>query len=162
MPKKPEKAKEKVISAGITAAKIPKNYKSTAEIKIPKDLEATPKRKKRVEKYKKIYKKLDKIFKKTKKPTIFLSHNVPYNTKIDKIVDKKNPRHGQHFGSMIARKIIEKYKPVICIGGHMHEHFDKVKIKKTVCINAGFGNKVNTFLEIKDGKIKQLKLLKKK
>ncbi|MFH0868233.1 MAG: ATP-dependent protease LonB [Candidatus Woesearchaeota archaeon] len=38
MPKKPAKAKEKVISTADVAAKIPKNYKSTADIKIPANL----------------------------------------------------------------------------------------------------------------------------
>jgi len=108
--------------------------------------------------YKKLLKKYDKLYKKTKKPVIFLSHNVPFNTPIDKIVNKKSPRNGQHFGSLLTRELIDKYQPLICVGGHMHEHFKKCKIRKTTCINAGFGPYVNTFLEIKKGKIKKLEL----
>ena len=39
----------------------------------------------------------------------------------------------------------------------MHEHFGKCKIKKTTVVNAGFGAKVNTSFEIKEGKLKGLK-----
>jgi len=113
-------------------------------------------------KYEKHLGKIDKLFKNINLPVIFLSHNVPFNTKIDKINNKYSPRNGQHFGSMITREIIEKYNPLICIGGHMHEHFGKDKIGKTVCVNAGFGSDVNILLEIKNGKIKQLKFHKGK
>ncbi|MFH1455555.1 MAG: metallophosphoesterase [archaeon] len=108
-----------------------------------------------------IIKYMSHLFKKAKHPTIFLSHNVPYNTPIDKITDKSSPRHGMHYGSVVTRKLIEKFQPVICIGGHMHEHFGKTKIKKTVCINTGFGPKVNTFLELDNNKIKKLKFYNK-
>jgi len=104
--------------------------------------------------YQKAYKKLSSLFEKSSKPVIFLSHNVPFNTPIDKIVNKNSPRNGWHYGSLITRKIIEKYQPLICIGGHMHEHFGKCKIGKTVCINAGFGSLVNILMEIKDNKVK--------
>ncbi|MBT3691073.1 hypothetical protein HOG16_02420 [Candidatus Woesearchaeota archaeon] len=113
-------------------------------------------------KYEKHLGKIDNLFKNINLPVIFLSHNVPFNTKIDKINNKYSPRNGQHFGSMITREIIEKYNPLICIGGHMHEHFGKDKIGKTVCVNAGFGSDVNILLEIKNGKIKQLKFHKGK
>jgi len=42
----------------------------------------------------------------------------------------------------------------------MHEHFGKCKISRTICINAGFGPKVNTLIELKGNKI--VKLLFKK
>tara|TARA_Y100000310_G_C20665597_1_gene807296 strand:- start:896 stop:1828 length:933 start_codon:yes stop_codon:yes gene_type:complete len=95
------------------------------------------------------------------KPTIFLTHNVPYNTKIDRIVDKNSPVNGKHYGSKIAKDFCRRYQPLVCIGGHMHEHFGKDKIGKTVCINAGFGGKVNTLLELKGNKIKTLKFIDK-
>lgn len=122
------------------------------------DIERLSKRElKRAEKnYKKILNKVSLLFKKASKPIIFLSHNVPFNTPIDKITDKKSPRYGYHYGSLVVRKIIEKYQPLISIGGHMHEHFGKCKIRKTICINAGFGPNVNTLLELENGKIKKL------
>lgn len=107
---------------------------------------------------------MNRIFQKAKKQKqkiIFLTHNVPYNTKLDKILDKKSPRAGQHFGSYLARDLIKKYNPLVSIGGHMHEHFGKDKIKNTTIINAGFGSNVNTILEIKDNKITNLKFLGK-
>ncbi|MBM3232304.1 hypothetical protein FJZ21_02915 [Candidatus Pacearchaeota archaeon] len=113
---------------------------------------------------KEYFKPMNKIFKKAKKhknPIIFLTHNVPYKTKLDKILDKKSPRVGQHFGSYLARDLIQKHKPLVSIGGHMHEHFGKDKIGKTTIINAGFGSNVNTILEIKEGKITNLKFIKK-
>jgi len=94
---------------------------------------------------------------KTKKPIIFVSHNVPFNTPIDKITDRKSPRYGYHYGSLVAKELTLKYQPLVCIGGHMHEHFKSIKLGKTVCINSGFGSYVNTFLEIEGNKIKKLK-----
>ena len=129
-----------------------------------KDLEnlAPEKLAKAKKSYEKYFKKLASLFEKTSKPTIFLSHNVPFNTVLDKITDKKSPRCGRHYGSLIAREIIEKYQPLICIGGHMHEHFGKCKIGKTVCVNAGFGSKVNTWLELENRRISKLEFYKGK
>lgn len=112
---------------------------------------------------KKYFKPLDKLFRKAKdsKPIIFLTHNVPYNTKLDKILDKSSPRFGQHFGSYLARQLIIKHKPLVSIGGHMHEHFGKDNLNKKTIINAGFGSDVNTILEIKSNKISNIKFLGK-
>lgn len=112
---------------------------------------------------KKIMNKLSKPYsKKSKKnPTIFITHNVPYNTKIDIIRQKGSPLYGKHHGSTIAREFCAKYSPLVCVGGHIHEHFKKDKIKKTTLINSGFGPKVNVLLEIKENKIKKLKFIKK-
>lgn len=110
-------------------------------------------------KYNKLLNQMSKKFKKDEK-IIFLSHNVPYNTKLDKIINKSSPMNGKHMGSLLARQLIQKHKPLISIGGHMHEHFGKDKIKNTTTINAGFGSYVNTILEIKDNKITKLKFIK--
>ena len=115
--------------------------------------------------YKKKFRKVSSLFiksKKKNKPVIFISHNVPFNTPIDKITDKNSPRYGYHFGSVVARNAIDKFQPLVCIGGHMHEHFRECKIKNTVAINAGFGSKVNTLLEIEGKKIKSLKFWPKR
>ena len=106
--------------------------------------------------YKHNFRKFSYLFKRAKNPVIFLSHNVPFNTPLDKIVNKKSPRDGQHFGSLLSRELIERYQPLVCIGGHMHEHFGKCKIGKTTVINSGFGPFVNVFLEIEKGKVKKL------
>lgn len=112
--------------------------------------------------YNKKLRKISEMFKRQEKPIIFLSHNVPFNTKLDKITWKESPRFGDHLGSLVTRKIIDKYQPLICIGGHIHEHFKFCKLGKTVCINAGFGPKVNTLLEIKNTKITKLEFYPKK
>lgn len=118
-------------------------------------------KKERLEKMETDYKvnsfKLSFLFKKSSKPVIFLSHNVPFKTKLDKITNKNSPRYGYHYGSLITRDVTKKYQPLVCIGGHMHEHFAKCKIGKTVCINSGFGSKVNVLLELEYNKIKRIK-----
>jgi len=128
-------------------------YKEDKELLTKKEL------KKKRKDYKKKKERLSKIFVKSKRPVIFMPHNVPFNTSLDKITNKESPRVGYHYGSLIAREIIEKHKPLLCIGGHMHEHFGKDKIGKTICINAGFGKKVNTLIDLDEekGKIRSIK-----
>jgi len=109
--------------------------------------------------------RLVKLFeksKKTSKPTIFLSHNVPLNTRLDKITNKESSKYNYHYGSLIARDIIEEYQPLVCIGGHMHEHFGKCKIGRTTVINAGYGSDVNVLMELSQNRIKYLKFYNKK
>jgi len=112
--------------------------------------------------YKKLVAKYDKIFRKSRNKIIFLSHNVPYNTPLDKIVNKSSPMNGRHYGSNLARLMIEKHKPMICIAGHMHEHYGTCRIGKTIVLNAGFGGEKNTLIELSDGKIKSIKFYGKK
>jgi hypothetical protein len=88
--------------------------------------------------------------------TIFLSHNVPFNTKLDLIVNKASPMNGHHYGSNLARDMIIKYKPFLCIGGHMHEHYGICKIGRTIVLNAGYGMENNTLIELQNGKIRRI------
>jgi Icc-related predicted phosphoesterase len=90
--------------------------------------------------YKKQRKWLDNLFKKFKKEKIiFISHNVPYNTKLDLIHSKEaqNKAQGKHYGSKLVRRIIQKYQPILAIGGHIHESSGKSKLGKTTIINPG-------------------------
>ena len=90
--------------------------------------------------YKKYRKKLDKLFRKFKnKKIIFVSHHVPYKTKLDKLISKEAPEkvRGRSNGSKLTRRIIERYQPVLNIAGHMHENQGKDKIGKTMIINTG-------------------------
>jgi len=118
------------------------------------------------EAHQKIIDKLNLAFKKRNKelPTIFISHNVPYNTKLDVVNDKENYVHKMHLGSSIARKFCEKHEPLLCIGGHLHDHFGKTKIGKTTVINAGFGKDANVLIDLdeKKGKIRKVEFYKKK
>lgn len=123
------------------------------------------------EAYRKYKKKLESLFKKFQKENkdgkvIFVTHNVPYNTKLDEITAKAahHKAKGKHFGSKMFRRIIEKYQPFLSIGGHIHEGFGKDKIKHTILINPGaIAEKRYAIVEIpeKKGKIK-VRLLKKK
>lgn len=110
-------------------------------------------------------KKLDKLYFKAMKffsdlykstnkkyPIIFISHNIPYNTKLDIVKDRKSYAHGKHLGSYVARKFCEKYKPLICIGGHVHEGIGRDKIGKTIIINPGYGEKAQVLIDIDEGK----------
>jgi len=103
------------------------------------------------------YKKRNKKF-----PVIFISHNVPYNTKLDIIKDKKSYAYKKHLGSYVARKFCDKYQPLLCIGGHIHEHFGKTKINKTTVINAGFGGDANVLIDLDEekGKIRKIEFYK--
>lgn len=86
------------------------------------------------------YALLAKLFtraQKTKKPIIFLIHNPPYNTSLDKVGMKSSPAHGKHVGSQISRRLIEVFKPSLCICGHMHENAGYLQLGKTLCLNAG-------------------------
>jgi len=94
--------------------------------------------------YKKHRKKLENLFKKfkeenKKRRVIFVSHNMPYNTRLDKITSKKAPEEvkGKHYGSKLIRRIIDRYQPVLHIGGHIHEGRGKQKLGKTLVINPG-------------------------
>jgi len=94
--------------------------------------------------YKQHKKRLEKLFNKFKKQNkkrkvIFVFHNIPYNCKLDLIRDKKADKRakGKHFGSKLIRRIINKYQPILGIGGHMHENQGKCKIGRTLVINTG-------------------------
>jgi Icc-related predicted phosphoesterase len=132
-------------------------YKEHVKKKTKKEL------KKSKEKYEREMKRFTELFKKTKNPVIFMPHNVPFNTKLDKVNNLSSPVNDYHFGSVVARKMIDKFQPLLCIGGHMHEHFGKCKIGKTTVINAGFGSKVNTLIDLdeKKSKIRSIKFYPK-
>lgn len=112
-------------------------------------------------------KKLDKIYFKAmrifsdlynstnkKYPLVFISHNIPYNTKLDIIKDKKSYAYKNHLGSYFARKFCERYKPLLCVGGHVHEGRGKDKIGKTIVINPGFGKDAQVLIDIDEEKCK--------
>ncbi|MFH1290203.1 MAG: metallophosphoesterase [Nanoarchaeota archaeon] len=121
------------------------------------------------EQYKKLKKRYAKygmklkkaLKKKSKGSVVFLTHNVPYNI-MDKVKDRNSPAYGKHLGSTVARDFVMKHKPLLCIGGHMHEHFGKKKLGKTTVINAGFGKDANVLVEISDDgkKLKKVKFYK--
>lgn len=93
--------------------------------------------------FKKSKKKLDEIFKKYRKENknkkvVFVSHNIAYRT-LDKITSKKSNKivKNQHYGSYLARYVIDKYHPRLHIGGHIHEGRGIKKVKNTLVLNPG-------------------------
>ncbi len=114
--------------------------------------------------YKRMKKRLEKLFKKFRKEKIiFVSHNVPYKTKLSKINSKKVPKElkGVEKGSKLVRRMIDKYKPVLAIGGHMHENQGKCIVGRTIVVNPGAASDGKAALiELEKGKVKNVKFLK--
>lgn len=82
--------------------------------------------------------RLNKLFRKATRPVIFITHNVPYNTSLDKVLYKKSTKYGEHVGSVVVREMIKKHKPAVCVGGHIHSPFKKTKVNGVYCVNAGY------------------------
>ena len=102
-------------------------------------------------------KKLDVLFRRFNgRKIIFVSHNVPYNTKLDKISMKAHKAvRGKHYGSKLIRRVIDKWQPVLHIGGHIHEGRGMQKLGKTLCVNPGAAHEGKAaVINIKNGKIK--------
>jgi len=112
---------------------------------------------------KRIDKKLSKVYKKGKRlPTFFITHNIPYGTKLDIVMDKKSYVYKKHLGSTTARNFCSKHQPVVCVGGHVHDHRGKDKIKKTIVINPGYGGKAQVLIDFdeKKGKVKRVEFVR--
>lgn len=85
-----------------------------------------------------LLKKFRRLFSKTKsKKKLFMYHDPPYNTRLDKIRNKESPLNGTHIGDPYINIIIRKYKPLLYICGHMHENPGTIKLGRTVCLNTG-------------------------
>ena len=70
---------------------------------------------------------------------VMVTHAPPYGTKVDMI----GPNH---VGSRAIREAIEKFKPDICLCGHIHETFGmEDKINHTLIVNVG---RKGTIIEI--------------
>ena len=64
-------------------------------------------------------------------PLVFITHQSPFNTINDKLPD------GFHIGSHSIRFFIEKYQPLICFCGHVHEGIGIDYIGKSIVVNPG-------------------------
>lgn len=114
--------------------------------------------------FKKHKEKLNFLFAKLKKQNknkiIFVSHNSPHNTKLDKISKKAHKIvKGKHYGSKLALLMIKKWQPILAISGHIHEGRGIQKIKKTLCINPGEAKKGKfAIIEIPESKKEKIKV----
>ena len=96
------------------------------------------------------YERIYELFENKKKDmfTIYISHNAPYNTPLDKIDNPRSLANGEHYGSVLSRDIIEKFEPELVICGHIHEGVGVCVINRSICLNAGFGNKINHIVTV--------------
>lgn len=83
--------------------------------------------------------KLDVLFKRfTHENVVFVSHNVPYNMKLDKIGMKAHVAvRGKQYGSKLIRRVVDRWQPLVHIGGHIHESSGMQKLGRTICVNTG-------------------------
>lgn len=83
--------------------------------------------------------KLKKIFTSFTKPreAVFMCHDPPYKTKLDKVRNKESPMDGRHLGDEYVLRYVKKYQPKFVVCAHMHENQGTIKIGKTIVINCG-------------------------
>lgn len=62
---------------------------------------------------------------------IMICHTPPKDTATDVV------RGGVHVGSSAVRDFMVKYKPDVCVSGHIHESRGKDKVGNTLVLNAG-------------------------
>lgn len=93
------------------------------------------------------------LFEEASNPVVFLAHNVPYGTSLDVINNVDSAVDGMHYGSNVVRELVERFEPLITIGGHIHEHYGTDEVGDSVCLNAGFGSDKATIVEITDGEL---------
>lgn len=76
------------------------------------------------------------------KEVIFVCHNGPYDTETDMIKadDADERAKGHHYGSKLARRIVERYQPRVCVHGHIDEGRGKDSIGNTEIVNVGPGS----------------------
>jgi len=117
--------------------------------------------------FRKHKKTLETLFKKYKKENkegklIFVSHVVPYNTKLDKIGMKAHKKvRGKHYGSKLARRIINQFHPAMFFGGHIHETAGKQKLGNTLMINPGSAHEGKfVIVDLEGEKIKDIRFLR--
>jgi uncharacterized protein len=87
-------------------------------------------------------------------PRILVSHQPPYGTLNDKI------SNGEHVGSRTVREFIERYKPLVCFTGHIHEAPGIDTIGGTKIVNPGpLGTRSYAYLDVTEG-INELEIRK--
>lgn len=76
------------------------------------------------------------------KSIVFVCHNGPHETKTDLITAEgaDERARGEHYGSKLARRIIERYQPTVCVHGHIDEGRGTDRIGDTDIVNVGPGS----------------------
>jgi Icc-related predicted phosphoesterase len=78
-----------------------------------------------------LQKNFTNLLKQNPHKTVVVSHNPPYNTKVDKVL------LGSHVGSKKIREFIEINSPDVFLSGHIHEAVGTDKIGQTLLLNPG-------------------------
>jgi Icc-related predicted phosphoesterase len=99
------------------------------------------------EEYGKQKQSLEELFIDAEKPVIFLSHNVPHGTSLDRIENPDSPADGRHYGSIVVEELLDEYQPILSVAGHMHEGYGCEKIGDTLAMNAGLNSNVGVALD---------------
>jgi len=87
-------------------------------------------------------------------PRILVSHQPPLGTLNDKL------SNGQHVGSRTVREFIERYQPLVCFTGHIHEAPGIDTIGETKIVNPGpLGTRSYAYLDLTEG-INELEIRK--
>lgn len=87
-------------------------------------------------------------------PTVMVCHQPPVDTINDTVTN------GAHVGSKSVRAFIEKYQPLVCFTGHIHEAPGIDEIGSTKIVNPGpLGTRSYALLDVGD-KIKSLEIKK--
>jgi len=87
-------------------------------------------------------------------PSILVSHQPPSDTLNDRISS------GAHVGSKTVREFIERYQPLVCFTGHIHEAPGIDTIGGTKIVNPGpLGTRSYAWLDVTDG-INELEIRK--
>lgn len=86
-------------------------------------------------------------------PMILVSHQPPVDTRNDMLTN------GDHVGSRSVREFIERYKPIVCFSGHIHEAPGLDEIGDTKIVNPGpLGTRSYAYMDVSDGEIKALEI----
>jgi hypothetical protein len=96
---------------------------------------------------------------------VFNLHVPPYGSTLDdvpELTEDLKPKHAGRSlvpaGSRAVRDIIEQYKPLLGLFGHIHEGKGAIRIGKTLCINPGSmyeqGRLLGALVNLQRGKIK--------
>lgn len=113
--------------------------------------------------YRKHRKILDGLFGSAKGTNIFVFHNMPYDCELDVVNDEGalEEARGEHYGSKLIRRVIDRWQPVLAIGGHFHENQGKCRIGKTVVLNPGAAmNGECAVVEVDGGRVKSVRFVK--
>lgn len=108
------------------------------------------------EEYRSQKQELKRKFEASERPVIFLSHNVPHDTSLDRIENPESPSDGRHYGSLIVRELIEEERPVLSVAGHMHEGKGVEEIGDVKCLNAGLHS--HAVIEVEAGEVKSIEV----